>query len=170
MTKQEKFIPGFSRYTITKNGVVKNELTKLVMKPDETLSRPRVKLVDDNGKRQWFYPSDHIKEIFKKEEKVIDPFKSDTSKIEKPQPKVEPTTESKSKKYDFDTMDAEAKRKIHAAHKITEKDVIAIRHALDNKLETKKELGIKYGIASQTVGKIGHRKIYKSIPEAKAVE
>lgn len=168
MTKQEKFIPGFGRYTINKKGVVKNELTQAVMTPDNSFSRSRVKLVDDAGKRQWFYPNDHIKEIFKTEEKVIDPFKSDTSKIE--MPLIPETYEPKSKKYDFVAMDAESKRKIHASHKITTLDVISIRHLLDNKLKTKKEIGIQYGIASQTVGKIGHRKIYKNIPESKAIE
>ncbi len=167
MENQEKRIPGFSRYVITPSGVVKNSLTTAIMTVDESFSRPRVKIIGDDGKRTWFYPSEKIAEIFAPvvEEVKVDHFKKETVPVDLVAESLSEVKTRVPKKYDFSSMPVDNKKKIHASNKITPADVQQIRKAYDLKQKTKKQIAAEYGLCWQTAGKICNRKIYKNVPD-----
>lgn len=163
----EKFIPNFSRYVINKKGEIKNHLTGTLLKRDSK-SPNRVVLRNDSGKNEGVFPEKLVETLFAKPAKaakVQDPYKVDTTKIEKQPVQVPGERTRNLKKYDFDSMSAEERSKIHASNKLTTADVHRIRYLLDNKINTNKEIGVMYGMTQQNAGRIKNRKIYTDIPE-----
>lgn len=68
-----KSIPNYSRYEINKDGLVRNKTTQYDMdqkkfKEDEEY----IRLTHDNGKRDWVKLADIVKNVFKKEESVLE--------------------------------------------------------------------------------------------------
>ena len=163
----EKFIPGFSRFVINKKGEIKNHHTGTVQKPDPTRNN-KVLLRNDDNKNERVVPEQLVEQLFPKptkKAKEVDNFAADTTKIVKQVSAVAGVRTRNLKQYDFDSMTAEEKAKVHASNKLTTIDVIRIRHLLDNKIKTKKEIGIEYGMSQQNAGRVGNRKIYTNIPE-----
>lgn len=169
-----KIIPGFQRYTIDENGVVVNTLTEKVMTPDP-LNLNRVRIVDDNGKRQWFNPATQLPEIFKQEPPVeSDPYTKEIVSDEQ-------STVGASEVWDVDALkekhgsierlsskkvqelESEKKRHIHCPRKMSKDDVVQFRidHAAGT--ITVKQAEQKYGVGVGTLGKILRRLIHKDV-------
>lgn len=160
--KQLKKIPGFSRYSIDRKGVVTKDLSGEVI---ATYRETKVKLMSDEGKRTWVDAQEIAAKLFVKEPKPADPFKAEILKTKSSSVEPESNVPVNGRKYHFDKMSADQKKGIHASNKLTTDQVIEIRRKYDSGESTKKQIAADYGICWQTAGKICNRRIYKSIPE-----
>lgn len=158
-----KSIPNYSRYLITEDGVISNKLTTTVLSPDD---RGRVKLIHDDGSRNWFKPLEEVADIFKPEPVEENPYTKEVfagqklGRVERVStPKVRISLAS------VKAMQPVERKGLHVSKKLEKEDVLQIRRDYDAGVKTKKQIAEDYGIAWQTAGKICNRKIYQSIPE-----
>lgn len=130
------------------DGTVYNNATSNSIRPDSH-NYGRLRLVNDEGKTKWFDPSENKPLIWPPEPEKEKPAKK--KQVYVPRPKF------------ILPEDMAERRRLHRPGKISEDQVREIRSLAEQGLFRPKDGPKKYGICSQTAGKIIGRKIYPHI-------
>lgn len=135
----KKTIPGFGRYHMLENGIIRRTATGTIISPDKS-DQSKIYLIDDAGKKATYNVIEGHKELYpnvKKKKQVTQKF--------------------------ITPLDVSERLKLKRPHKLTEAEVIEMRNEFAAGNFKPKHGPARYGICAQTAGKIIHRILYPNL-------